>query len=173
MMKWLGAGATVLAIAGLLLFGLVRVVGDSMMSTYCEGDRLLTLPPGSGESLLGRVVVIVHPLHGVLIKRVVAEAGDVLQVDSGEIRVNGRVVPRYAFCDGADFTGMSVADRLIHEEWVVPHGELYVLGDYRNGSLDSRTYGMVRRTDVVGVVWSRLPGFQCRCRSDSATGAGT
>lgn len=82
-------------------------------------------------------------LGSVLLKRVVALAGDVVEVRDGHVLING--VPEdvanasFAFGGGPDFGPARV-----------PEGELLVLGDNRGNSRDGRSFGFVPASHVLG-----------------------
>ncbi len=120
--------------AGLLALNrsLRRVHGSSMAPTLQPGDVVLVVP--TGRPRRGDVVLLRDPrdrTHA-QVKRVLALPGETLQVSRGRLLVDGvGQVERYAVGRGPD-------GRL-----VVPDGHVAVLGDARDGSTDSRTYGAV------------------------------
>jgi signal peptidase I len=76
-----------------------------------------------------------------LIKRVVGQPGDTLEVRDGELRRNGDAVPESWRVDPIDYSLGPIT---------VPEGHLLVLGDNRNASLDSHVWGPLPRTEVIG-----------------------
>ena len=83
------------------------------------------------------------------IKRVVAVAGDEISFRGGYVYIDGeRLDEPYlddpiTDCDGADYCG----------GFTVPEGHVYVLGDNRGGSLDSRAFGPVPLDHIIGEAW--------------------
>ena len=62
---------------------------------------------------------------------------------SASVYVNGELIEEdYVFMDGYDFTPSG--------SWVVNEGEVFVMGDHRNNSTDSRTIGTVRIDSIIG-----------------------
>jgi signal peptidase I len=88
------------------------------------------------------------------IKRVIGVGGDTVACTNDVLTVNGHqlsepyLFPGSSECDGDNFEGHSV---------VVPKGKLFVMGDHRDDSSDSRVNGTVPVSDVVGrasfVIW--------------------
>jgi signal peptidase I len=125
------------------------VDGESMEPTLYGGERLLVSPlpyavhpPRRGD------VVVFHPPHDPdrdYVKRVVGLPGERVAIRGGEVVVEGvRLDEPYLRgattpCGGAC-------------EWVVPEGAVFVLGDHRNRSNDSRDFGPVPVDAVVGEV---------------------
>lgn len=146
---------TMLSIA----FQVVVVPTASMERTVLVGDHLLIDRFAYGPRVpftrvelprLKKVqrgdVVSFHPpgkSDQVYLKRVVAVGGDRVEVRGSGMYVNGAFVERHA-CAGRNV--------------VVPTGQLYVLGDNRDRSEDSRSFGTVPETNVIGepvmVLWS-------------------
>lgn len=134
-----------LAVAAFVLAGagcarrrllVVTVDGPSMEPTFHEGDRLLVVRTGPERIGRAEVVVVRHPRDRsqLLVKRVAAIAGD-------PVPATGRAVP-------PDLRAALPA--------VVPPGQVYVAGDNRKLSLDSRSLGCLDRALVIGVVRHRL-----------------
>jgi len=78
------------------------------------------------------------------VKRVIAVPGDTIENSSGIILVNGKPF-------GNDFGATSEISEV--PKTLVPEGYYYVLGDNRNSSNDSRNFGFVPRTSIIGRVW--------------------
>lgn len=141
----------VLLLGGLLPVEIVRVESDSMAPTVQPGDRLLVVNDTDGLRR-GRLIVLHDPLGaGALVKRVVGVGGDVVAIEDGVLVVNGApVVEPYADPDRID--------GVFHKPRSVPPGHVFVLGDDRRGSVDSRDFGPVPVSDAVGrVVWRLGP----------------
>jgi signal peptidase I len=146
----LPVGLVVLA-AG-LLFALqpVRVHADSMRPTLHSGDEVLVdrlslalRPPRRGE------VVVANSPVGLVVKRVAAVGGDTVGIEDGVLVVNGRHEQEryvdYASIDGSYFGPVRVA-----------RGDVFLLGDNRGNSEDSRDFGTVSEDEVVGRVLVRV-----------------
>ena len=162
-----------------------RLASTSMQPTLKKHDRVLVDKRIYSRQPLrrGDVVTFVNPneRHAKYIKRVVALAGDTIEMRAGEPYVNGEKLPRTESGDPLPddlATGASSAKtywerngaaryqillappgadvpRQIDEvpETTVPPGHCYVLGDNRNSSRDSRhDLGPIRLTDVIGRV---------------------
>ena len=139
---------------------LITVQGPSMQHTLYAGDKVVVL-----KSLLTSVeagdVVMVHqynaPLNETIIKRVVATGGQTVDIDysSGTVYV-----------DGAALEEAYIAERTYLDEGMtfpltLGEGELFLMGDNRNHSTDSRSpmLGVVDERYVVGkAVFLLLPG---------------
>lgn len=137
----------------LFLAQATRVYGQSMEPALQTNQRLVVEkvsyrlhPPRRGD-----VVVIKLPQHPVelLIKRVVGLPGETVEVRDGEVWINGQVLQEPYV---AQLTQGSMAPR------VVPEGMIFVLGDNRGYSNDSRSFGPVPLENVVGrAVFSYWP----------------
>jgi signal peptidase I len=88
------------------------------------------------------------------IKRVIGVAGDKVEIKDGEVFVNGtKLREPYLFAEvNGDPPEPTTASQ---ESWTVPAGELFVLGDHRAVSEDSRTFGPIRISSLVGRAWLR------------------
>lgn len=150
--KWV-SGATLIAILlGVAwLYRSVRVgeiTSDSMAPTLSRGDWYLIRIDAYREATpeRGDIVVIKHPEgKEMLVKRVVGVAGENVGVVFGRVIVNGALLeePYIAQRPG-------IRERPVGTQ--VPEGELFLLGDNRNFSEDSRDIGTLPVENVLGRV---------------------
>jgi signal peptidase I len=149
---WVAAGAALLLVAatsGLLPVQPMRVDSDSMTPTVASDDLLL-VRHGQGPVARGDVVAVTSPLDdGMLVKRVVGVGGDEVAIEDGVLVVDGTAVCEPAI-DPARLDGVWFGPVL------VPEGELFLLSDSRDGSVDSRAFGPVPASSLVGTVSARL-----------------
>ena len=126
------------------VFARVRVVNISMQPTFVEGDVLLVnkLAYKLGKLHTGDVVIFHNPsdLEEDYIKRLIGKPGDVVRVEGGVVYVNDIPLEEEYIADPPYYTG----------EWLVPQGFVFVLGDNRNQSSDSHSWGYVPLEDLVG-----------------------
>ncbi|HEX7707164.1 MAG TPA: signal peptidase I [Thermoanaerobaculia bacterium] len=142
-------------VLGLVVRGTIEIYSipsASMAPALLPGDQILVTRYLRGEPQRGDVVVFHSPrVPGeVLVKRVVAVPGDLVESHLGRIRVAGHTLPEpYVLRQGA--TG-SIEPRQIAQ------GEYFLLGDNRDDSIDSRNWGTVPHTMILGrvemVLWS-------------------
>ncbi|MEE1066328.1 MAG: signal peptidase I [Acutalibacteraceae bacterium] len=148
------------------VFRPASVVGESMLPTLQNGDWLITIPQDEYE--YGDIVVFTpdknmtnhegEPQNGEpYIKRVIATEGDRVEVNfvSGQVIVNGETLDEPYILDTTRVPG----DVLYPV--VVPEGKLFVMGDNRNNSKDSRSseVGFVDKETVLGKVVFRVLPF--------------
>ena len=145
---------TVVIVLFSMLFRPCEVQGDSMKPTLHNGDRLLLFNWGY-EPAVGDIVAIRREEGSPLIKRVIALGGDRLFIDpaSGAVYRNGRLLdePYYA---------SRTAPIHLAGEITVPEGMLFVMGDNRAHSRDSRyaDVGPIAVDQVIGkAVWRFYP----------------
>ncbi len=142
------AGA-VLLVSGVLPVQAIRIPTDSMTPTISPGDHLLLDRRAGAGAAVGDVVVVHDPLgDGLIVKRVVAVGGDTIGFEDGILVRNGRPVDEPYTTD--------FLDGVYYGPDAVPPGQLYLLGDNRFDSEDSRNFGPVPADTVVGHVAGRL-----------------
>lgn len=128
----------------------VRIEGISMENTLHDKDRVFISRLMTKMSLYepGDLVVFDweingKPLH--VIKRIIAVEGDTVSIENGVVTVNGKVLSEeYAFGETAG-----------NMKQQVPEGCIFVLGDNRNHSEDSRHMGAIPQDRLVGKVLFR------------------
>lgn len=136
--------------------GSYRVDSGSMQPTLCAGDRVLVDMRVHGADLeRGDLVVVNAPDDGrLVVKRVVGLPGNRLSIRDALLFVDGQKV-REPYVDH------KAIDALFYGPELVPPREIWVMGDNRAQSIDSRAYGGVPFTSVQGRVitrwWSDCP----------------
>lgn len=143
------------AVVIVFLYQPVKVEGTSMLPRLADEERIFVNKFLYNFDAIDRgdVVVFKFPIDPSksYIKRVIGLPGDTLEIVNGEVRVNG-VDYREPYVP-AHYRGRGSYPKI-----VVPEGEYYVLGDHRNTSNDSRTWGTVARSYVTGkAVFSYWP----------------
>lgn len=147
-------------------FRIVVVDGDSMNNTLVDKDKLIlshiNYTPEKND-----IVVINSPgLNKTIIKRVIGTAGDEVIVNYNEntVKVNGDVISNEyikpeEMADKPDFNEQYEEASGVYK-YNVPKDSIFVMGDNRNHSTDSRTeiVGFVKNDDVLGkAVWRIYP----------------
>ena len=123
--------------------------------TYKGGDRLFVCAWDTPER--GDIIVFHHPKgkNTELIKRVIALPGDTIYADYGVLYRKEKGEEEFSVVPEPYLGEVWTRDTHI-EETTVPEGMLFVMGDNRNNSEDSRKFGFVPQENVIGVVtdWS-------------------
>lgn len=141
----------------------ITVDGISMEPTYFDGDRVLVTSL-AGEIRQGDVVIIVHALDDTIIKRVVATEGQWVDFDQelGEVTVDGTPLMGEKFGIENGITTIPQHPGLVMDfPQQVPEGCVFVLGDNRGSSMDSRylAVGMIDKRNILGKVVFNLYPF--------------
>lgn len=128
-------------------YSIGRVEGDSMNPTLSNNKLIIT---EKYPDKLKRNDVIVFNLPQMsnkeFVKRVIGLSGDTIYASQGNVYVNGEKIDnQYDSQDTADFTLKEISGRD-----TVPENKLFVLGDNRSHSTDSRSFGFVDKTEVKG-----------------------
>ncbi|MCD8511953.1 MAG: signal peptidase I [Bacillus sp. (in: Bacteria)] len=133
------------------------VYGQSMMPTIEDGERIIVNKIGYEIGAPDRFdLVIFHATHDTdYIKRVIGLPGDTIEYREDTLYVNGDAMPE-AFLDDMKtefsrglFTENFTLERLTGVE-KVPEGHVFVLGDNRRNSIDSRHLGFIDVNTIVG-----------------------
>jgi len=122
----------------------VRVYNISMQPTLYEGNLLVVNKFAYKLGTPKRGDIIIFHYQGTptedYIKRVIGLPGDTVNISNGVVQVNGQTLTEPYIAALPRYTGT----------WMVPEGELFVLGDNRNLSSDSHEWGFVKQEWVVG-----------------------
>ena len=154
----LESAVTVLTLLFSLMFRPAAVIGNSMLPNFSGGDRVACVHSFSGYER-GDVIIISEATRKdeSIIKRVIAVGGDTVDIDfyKGTVSVNGQVL---------DEPYVNTPTNLSYDMTfpvTVPEGKLFVLGDNRNDSLDSRStdIGFINENKVLGKVVFRFYPF--------------
>lgn len=140
------------------LFEQFYVDGQSMDRTLANGERLLVdrIPYYFGIPSRGDIIVFQSPFGDDWVKRVIGLPGDTVQIFDGKLILDGKVI-REPFIDGPMDPTRNFGPI------TVPPGELFVMGDNRNISEDSRVIGPINISSVIGrvdVIFWPLDKFQ-------------
>ncbi|MBD7953209.1 signal peptidase I [Stenotrophomonas sp. Sa5BUN4] len=166
----------------LVMLGLLAAARDTLANHYVvpSGSMQPTLEPGDrvvvdmrayglrlpftqhalmdvGAPQRGEVAVFDSPADGTrLIKRVVAVAGDRVDVRNGHLSINGQPLQQPGNPAAEQFgsriaqLGLDMGGGPDVDGVVVPHGKLLVMGDHRGNSFDGRFFGFVDADKVYG-----------------------
>ncbi|MEG1548051.1 MAG: signal peptidase I [Clostridia bacterium] len=131
----------------MFVFEPVRVSGDSMYPTLHNGERMFVTKTDYWfeEPQRGDIIICYYPGETqTCVKRIVGLPGDIVQVYNGAMHINNEIFDESEYWNGyIDSVTLPVS---------VPEGCVYVVGDNRNFSLDSRS------TDVGPIPYSSIVG---------------
>lgn len=144
------------------------ISGPSMESTLFQDNRVLVNKLSYRLHGIGRGDVVVFDRvtsngqqvqHDDLIKRVIGLSGDVIEIKDCVVFVNSRAIEE-PYLNSNDLAQASLEDRCrvpILAAQTVPESQIFVMGDNRPQSFDSRMFGPIREDLVVGrafvVIW--------------------
>jgi signal peptidase I len=152
---------------GIIIFAFIRtfffsnyvVEGESMMPTLQDGNKLVVNKLGYETGELNRFDVIVFHANAKedFVKRIIGVPGDKIEYRGDTLYINGHKYNE-PFLDvykkkspGVKLTGDFRLKEVTGED-TVPEGKLFVLGDNRLDSWDSRQFGFINESQVVGKV---------------------
>jgi signal peptidase I len=130
----------------------VRISSASMSPTLQAGDvvQVSRVRPDLSGLRHGDLVTFRNPQDGErAIKRVVGLPGDTLVIKDGVLYVDGKAVKE-------PYVDHELIDGYYSRTFSVPEGRVFLLGDNRGNSLDSRDYGPVPADDLLGTVLFRV-----------------
>lgn len=162
--EWGKAIFVAFAVAGIIrffLFAPIVVDGESMMPTLENGERMIVNKIGSivGEPERYDIVVFHATEDKDYIKRVIGLPGDHIAYENDQLYINGEAhqepflsdVKKQQSVDSIIFTKDFTLEELLEIE-VIPEGYVFVLGDNRKNSTDSRIIGLVPIGEITGSI---------------------
>lgn len=142
--------AAVVVIVVVLLFPVLEISGDSMSDTLHDGDIVVALNGGGFET--GDVIAFYYG-NDILLKRVIASAGQWVDMDAeGNVYVDNELL------NEPYLTEKALGDCNIEFPYQVPEGRMFVMGDHRSISVDSRNkaIGCIESRVAIGKVVFRV-----------------
>ena len=137
-------------LAATLWLPVLQIYGNSMTPTLKDGEILYTVK--SSDLKVGDVVAFYYN-NKILVKRMICSAGDWIDIDEdGTVYVNDKELEEPYLVEKA------LGDCNIELPYQVPDGKIFVMGDCRSTSVDSRNIavGCVAREQIVGKIIFRI-----------------
>lgn len=138
--------AAIAVLVAVLLLPVLQIYGTSMNPTLGEGDIVISV---KGNVFTTGDVVAFYYNNKILVKRVIAHAGDWVDIDEeGNVFVNNKKIEESYLLDKAK------GECNITLPYQVPEGRIFVMGDHRSVSIDSRNtaVGCVAEEQIVGKI---------------------
>ena len=133
-----------------LLLPVLRIYGHSMNDTLDEGDIVVSV---KGNSFKTGDIIAFYYNNKLLVKRVIGQAGDWVDIDE-----NGNVYVNQVMLDEPYLNSKAYGETNITLPYQVPESRIFVLGDNRDVSIDSRntSVGCVAEEQIAGKIIFRV-----------------
>lgn len=145
--------AAIAVLIATLLLPVLQIYGNSMTPTLVDGEIVFSLKTDDFEA--GDVIAFYYN-NKILVKRVICGPGDWVDIkEDGTVYINGEELDEPYLEDKA------YGDCNIELPYQVPDGKIFVMGDHRSTSVDSRSsiVGCVAQEQVVGKIMFRIWPF--------------
>ena len=142
--------AAVAILVATLWLPVLQIYGESMTPTLQDGDIVLSL---KGEKFATGDGIAFYYNNKILVKRVIASSGDWVDIaDDGAVYVNGQELEEPYLVEKA------LGECNIKLPYQVPESKVFVMGDHRSVSIDSRntSVGCIAQEQIVGRLVFRL-----------------
>ena len=114
--------------------------------TYNRGDIVVFTPPDDWA----------QEAETPFIKRVIGVGGDKVEIHDGSVYINGtKLEEDYLFAAAPGDPPQPTTVPGDQDSWTIPEGEYFLMGDHRQNSADSRAFGPVEASHVIGRAWLR------------------
>ena len=130
-----------------IVFSFVKIVyvsGDSMNPTYHDSQILFAKSMSDSDIKEGDIVIAepkhVRDCNEAIIKRVIATGGDTVVIQNNRVFVNGH-------CLNEPYLNEPMQTQ--DAEWKLKDNEVFLMGDNRNHSYDSRSFGPLTTTEIL------------------------
>jgi signal peptidase I len=139
------------------------VVGNSMLPTLQHDDQLLVEKVTKWFGGISRGDIVTIDSHELprrdnepnIIKRVIGVPGDKVEISAGQVYLNDQLLEEPYLAEGTVTNSRNQDYSLV----ILGKDEYYVLGDNRDASLDSRSFGPVPQSGIIGEVLLRFYPF--------------
>ncbi len=169
----LGVVVVIAVVVAILLRAFVvatySIPSGSMEPTLQIGDRIVVDKLSYDLHGVDRANIIVFstppkedcagPPVSDLVKRVIGLPGETISLSGGRVYINGHYLPEPwlpAAVQNETYPGPSPASYALHRPFRIPEGDVYVMGDNRTFSCDSRYWGPIAESTIVGKVDLRI-----------------
>ncbi len=142
--------AAVAILVATLWLPFLRIYGSSMTPTIQDGEIICCVKSSQMET--GDIVAFYYN-NKILVKRVIGQAGDWINItQDGTVYVNDEPL------EEPYLTEKALGECDIPMPYQVPEGRIFVMGDHRSTSVDSRhsSVGCIAQEQIVGRIWLRL-----------------
>jgi len=113
--------------------------------SYKRGDIVVFNPPADWAQEDGTP----------FIKRVIGLGGDTVEIRDGDVFINGtKISEPYLYADPGQ-PPQPTTTSTDQSRWVIPAGQVFLMGDHRENSADSRAFGPVQVDHIIGRAWLR------------------
>lgn len=135
----IGSIQIVIIIVYILLFKITIINGQSMSPTLKDGQITLVYK-SCDDYEVGEIITVNTNEYGVCVKRILAKGGDVITFHDGKILKNGIELQPYE------------CEPNLEQEYNLEDDQYFIIGDNYKASIDSRNYGPVMKSDIIGKV---------------------
>lgn len=139
------------------VIGFSFVKGNSMESTLVEGDIVLYTRINP-QYHRGDVVSVRIPSGEYYVKRIIAMEGDVIDLRDGVVYLNDELL----FEPYLDGQVTDESEGVVRYPYTLQEGQIFVMGDNREVSMDSRSFGAIGVRQIRGKIWFRAGKFFIR-----------